>query len=851
MPTIKDIARAAGVSQGTVSNVLNNRGNVSVEKINLVKKAARDLGYQTNEKARLLREGASRSVAVILPDLKIPCYAELYSELQEYFTKRSYTVSLYQTQDIPSIELSVLKQLEASIVDGILAVTCLSNAYEAYDTPLLNHTKKIFALRRPSMDCSYVGFDFLQAGAEVGSYVSQKGYRTAALFLGPGRYSNEEEFLEGFQSTWNSSVSQPDNISGQHQVAAGQSVGQHQANADRTLSQYQANTGNTPKLRQANADRPLSQQQANAGNTPKLRQANADQTLGQHQANADNTLALHQHHLSADVAPTIHVVTAEYMEITKAAFDLLSLSPRPECIVAADTAYADAVKTAFYYSGIDATPELIVLSPAGIQKASPPTEYQLDYQRLGQELGNTFFSQETFSQKRLPTKGFPPSAPWLSLDCPVQELHLLTIHSPATEALRKLLPLFLRETGIQVNLHPFSYDETFQTIQAFGNSKTYDLLRLDVAWAPRLASEYLTPFSEIPGYTKELFHHVAPELLSEYCTFGDIPSAFPLDPSVQLLFYRKDLFEDAALRRGYYEKYKEELKAPQTFSELNQVAQYFTRSYVPESPTAYGMTMVAGNTLMASCEMIPRMLALKDAASSEPSACTKATQPGSCIHTRKASPARKPPHTSALLSEPPFALNSPSALAALENYLECSGYCKNPHISWWDEAAKEFASGSTAMTILFSNHASDLLKSPSTKVAGKLGFAPVPGKKPLLGGGILGIARGSARKEASMKFLQWFARDDIALMFALLGGASGNPAVYDSMELLRRYPWMQEVQKNLSLGISRKSWLCPEKPVEERRVEEALGIAIRNALAGTVSPQHALDYAQQSIEPLL
>ena len=55
MATIKDIAALAGVSHGTVSNVLNGRGNVSVEKITLVENAARQLGYTINAQARQLR----------------------------------------------------------------------------------------------------------------------------------------------------------------------------------------------------------------------------------------------------------------------------------------------------------------------------------------------------------------------------------------------------------------------------------------------------------------------------------------------------------------------------------------------------------------------------------------------------------------------------------------------------------------------------------------------------------------------------------------------------------------------------------------------------------------------------
>ena len=63
MITVKDIARLASVSQGTVSNVLNNRGNVSAEKIQRVTDAAKQLGYVANAQAKLLR----KDIPTILP----------------------------------------------------------------------------------------------------------------------------------------------------------------------------------------------------------------------------------------------------------------------------------------------------------------------------------------------------------------------------------------------------------------------------------------------------------------------------------------------------------------------------------------------------------------------------------------------------------------------------------------------------------------------------------------------------------------------------------------------------------------------------------------------------------------
>ena len=78
MPTIKDIARLAGVSHGTVSNVLNGRGNVSFEKIKRVQDAARQLGYSPDDRARRLRQTDDQVIGIILPNLAEAGYTTLF-----------------------------------------------------------------------------------------------------------------------------------------------------------------------------------------------------------------------------------------------------------------------------------------------------------------------------------------------------------------------------------------------------------------------------------------------------------------------------------------------------------------------------------------------------------------------------------------------------------------------------------------------------------------------------------------------------------------------------------------------------------------------------------------------------
>src|SRR5699024_2615190 len=75
--SIKDVARAAGVSIGTVSNVLNRPDIVSPERRDRVLEAIRELGYVRNDAARQLKMGRSSTVGAIVLDMGNPFYAQL------------------------------------------------------------------------------------------------------------------------------------------------------------------------------------------------------------------------------------------------------------------------------------------------------------------------------------------------------------------------------------------------------------------------------------------------------------------------------------------------------------------------------------------------------------------------------------------------------------------------------------------------------------------------------------------------------------------------------------------------------------------------------------------------------
>ena len=70
MPSIKEVARLAGVSITTVSRVINNKGSVSKESVDKVWEAVHLLNYQPNLLARSLRSQQSKLLGLLVPDIR-------------------------------------------------------------------------------------------------------------------------------------------------------------------------------------------------------------------------------------------------------------------------------------------------------------------------------------------------------------------------------------------------------------------------------------------------------------------------------------------------------------------------------------------------------------------------------------------------------------------------------------------------------------------------------------------------------------------------------------------------------------------------------------------------------------
>jgi len=118
--TMRDVARLAGVSVKTVSNVVNDFPHVSPGTKARVLDAITELGYQMNFSARNLSRGRTGMITLAVPELRLPYFAELTDEVIVAAEERGYTVLVEQTGGAHERELEVLGSDRRRMTDGLI-----------------------------------------------------------------------------------------------------------------------------------------------------------------------------------------------------------------------------------------------------------------------------------------------------------------------------------------------------------------------------------------------------------------------------------------------------------------------------------------------------------------------------------------------------------------------------------------------------------------------------------------------------------------------------------------------------------------------------------------------------------
>lgn len=197
MTTIKDIAREAGVSCGTVSNVLNRKGNVKADKIKRVEEAVNRLGYEVNESAKTLRKQVKRTIALLVPNMRSRHYIEMYEALCANLRVYDYDVEIYSTDNLYEHEKSHIRRMISANVTGIVSFPTYIDSGELYNKIPESIYLTLVGPRPMGMARPYlhVSFDYEQIANDISDHVLSNRYRNAAIFIDSVRFSDTFKYI--------------------------------------------------------------------------------------------------------------------------------------------------------------------------------------------------------------------------------------------------------------------------------------------------------------------------------------------------------------------------------------------------------------------------------------------------------------------------------------------------------------------------------------------------------------------------------------------------------------------------------------------------------------------------------
>ena len=200
MATQRELARLAGVSAGTVSNVISGSTKVSENSRNKVLAAIQSLHYRPNLIARSLKTNRTNTLGIVVPDITIPFFPKIVRGAESAARERGYFLVVLDSQGSHELEVDMMALLRQR-VDGILLVTAGSFKWSEQSVAEIHSGPPVVCVDRlpEGFDSDSVCVDDFGA-AELGvKHLISQGHKDIAILTGPLTLTNEQERLRGYR----------------------------------------------------------------------------------------------------------------------------------------------------------------------------------------------------------------------------------------------------------------------------------------------------------------------------------------------------------------------------------------------------------------------------------------------------------------------------------------------------------------------------------------------------------------------------------------------------------------------------------------------------------------------------
>ena len=200
-PTLGSVAREAGVSIPTVSQVMRGTGRISDQTRQKVLKAAKELHYVPDSRAASIRSGESREIGFVINQLPNPFNAEVVSGVVELLEAEGYLVSILDTRDNAERQSRQLETFIRNGRGGLLWVPAMETPKETFDLLRAHRTPTVTFLRPAHKDFDHVGIRNAEATATATEYLADLSHRHIAYLGGTDMTFVRKERIAGYKQS--------------------------------------------------------------------------------------------------------------------------------------------------------------------------------------------------------------------------------------------------------------------------------------------------------------------------------------------------------------------------------------------------------------------------------------------------------------------------------------------------------------------------------------------------------------------------------------------------------------------------------------------------------------------------
>ncbi len=197
-----ELARRLGVSQMTVSRVLNDYPAVSVQMRKRVRAAMKKYNYVPDRIASGLRSRTTNVIGLVIPDVTDSFFPEITRSIEKEARKHGFSIILSHSDELYDLECEELRLLRGFRVRGyIIAPSGNQNDIDIYQDLQTEKAPFVFIDRmKKKISSSYVLTDFKRGTQEIGAYLAGKGYRKWGYLKGPKGVFSSDQHEKGLQA---------------------------------------------------------------------------------------------------------------------------------------------------------------------------------------------------------------------------------------------------------------------------------------------------------------------------------------------------------------------------------------------------------------------------------------------------------------------------------------------------------------------------------------------------------------------------------------------------------------------------------------------------------------------------